>query len=441
MSNPTLQSPKRPSSQRPAQQRRRQKTQQTAVTFRKQTARLEGRRDGTPLIFGWGGHLTRAQKTRIQQRAAYSFFGVVTALVIGVFLFGVLQQLVLIPNSTIVKINDVSVSQDTYRKQLAYDAQDLWNQMQANIATHDRLNDQVQKGDTSVNDQLAAVTANVEAEEGNYGQSTITQNTIGEITEDQLIQQGAARFEKQDPSARAKLEPTAAAITKKWQDFKAAFPGTEKYTDFLAKNNMSDSDVKTAIAVHLRRDLMQAYLAAQLTSPERQVHLRHVEASTKDLANQALADLQKAKLLSTSASWSDIAKKESVDTDTKDNGGDLGWVPPGHGDAGIEIWAYNPSRKVGDYAVVATAGGTFDVVQVLGIDPSRKVDPSLLKSTQDNALSHYLGGERVATYNTISTADSDMVSASRNLPQLPNLNATLPNYNPQNNQSGGLPGA
>lgn len=443
MSNPTLQSPKRPSSQRPTQQRRRQKTRQSAVTFRKQTARLEGRRDGTPLIFGWGGHLTRAQKTQLQQRATYGFFGVVTVLVIGVFLFGLLQQLVLIPNATIVKINDVSVSQDSYRKQLAYDSQDLWNQLQANIATHDQLAEQLSKGDDSVADQLTVVTNQLQVEEGNYAQASITQNTIGELTEDQLIQQGAARIEKQNPSARAKLEPTSAQIDAKVKAFKSAFPGNEKYSDFLAKNSMSESDVRAAAALHVRRDLMQAYLASQLTSPGRQVRVRHIETSSMDLAQKALADLQKEKLLSTSASWSDIAKKESVDPDTKDNGGDLGFVPQGHGDAGIEVWSYDPSRKVGDYAIIATAGGTFDVVQVLGIDPSRPVDADLLQSTQQNALSHWLGGQRVAPFNHLTTADSDMVSSNRNMPVVPNLNAQLPNYNPQPNPGGfgGDPGS
>jgi parvulin-like peptidyl-prolyl isomerase len=440
MSNPTLHSPKRPSSQRPAQQRRRTKSAaRTATVFRKQTARLEGRRDGTPLIFGWGRHLTRAQKTRLQQNAAYIFFGAVTVAVIGVFLFGLLQQTVLIPNATIVKINAVSVAQDTYRKLLAYDAQDLWNQMQAGIKKHDELGERQAKGDNSVANDLAVVTSQVEVQEGNYAQATLTQSTIDQITEDQLIQQGAVRFEQQDKTAQGKLTPKSADIDKQWVAFKNAFPANEKYSDFLSKNGLSDDDVKSAIALHMRRDLMQEYLASQLTSPARQVHLRHIVASTKDAAQTALAELQKNKLLaSTNTNWSDVAKKDSVDIDTKDKGGDMGWIPQGHGDAGVELWAYDPARKVGDWQLIATASGTFDVVQILGIDPSRPTDATTLKNSQDNALAHWLGGQRVAPFNHISTPDADMLQATRNLPQLPDLKAQLPNYNP--NQSPGAPG-
>ena len=90
MSNSTAQTPK----QRPSQARAPQRT-----TVRRQTAHLEGRRDGKPLIFGWGKHLTRAEKTRIQTIAAYSFGGLVLVALIGVFIFAIVQQNVLIPNS------------------------------------------------------------------------------------------------------------------------------------------------------------------------------------------------------------------------------------------------------------------------------------------------------------------------------------------------------
>src|SRR5258708_5590535 len=94
---------------------------------RRPTARLEGRRDGKPLIFGWGTHLTRKQKSQIQTRALYILTGVVVIAILLVFGIGWLQQNVIIPNQTIVTVNSVHLSQDTYRKQLAYDAQVAYN--------------------------------------------------------------------------------------------------------------------------------------------------------------------------------------------------------------------------------------------------------------------------------------------------------------------------
>ncbi|HEY7849475.1 MAG TPA: hypothetical protein VIC27_05380, partial [Ktedonobacterales bacterium] len=56
-------------------------TRTSAVVNRsraKQTARVSGLRDGKPLIFGWGGNLTRAQKTLYQHLALWSFIGVIS---------------------------------------------------------------------------------------------------------------------------------------------------------------------------------------------------------------------------------------------------------------------------------------------------------------------------------------------------------------------------
>src|SRR5262249_35450291 len=149
--------------------------------------RLEGRRDGKPLIFGWGRHLTRRQKTRIQERAAYTFIGLIGVVVLGVFIFGILQQTIFIPNQAIVRVNNVDVPQDAYRKQLAFNAQTAWNRLQDELKQFNALSGQ---SDTASTTKHQALQAEIRADEGNFGQSTITQNTIDQLIEDQLIQQG-----------------------------------------------------------------------------------------------------------------------------------------------------------------------------------------------------------------------------------------------------------
>jgi parvulin-like peptidyl-prolyl isomerase len=444
MTNPTLQSKDRSPQRTSTQQRRRPnpaRTTRTTATFRKQTARVEGRRDGTPLIFGWGRHLTRAQKVHIQHVAGYGFFGLIIAVVLVVFLFGVLNENVLIPNATIVQVNDVHISQTSYRKLLAYNAQDIWNQIQANMKLHDQLAPKVGAGDRDAITKANAVLSQLQAESSNYAQTQVTQNTMDNLVEDQLIQQGAARISKQDPSAAKQLTPTADAIAKQFDAFKAAFPADEKFNDFLSKNNMTASDVRAAIALQMRRDLMQSYLAAHLVSPTLQVHARHIETNSKDDAQKARDQILKDKLTAVSASWSDLAKKSSLDPNSKENGGDMGWIVPGENDGAIEIWALDPSRKVGDLSpVIATSGGTFDIVQILQIDPKRPVDATALKNDQSNALTHWLSGQRMAPFNSISTPDSSAMQSKRNLPVLPNLNAQLPNFTPQlPGQGQGLP--
>jgi parvulin-like peptidyl-prolyl isomerase len=404
-----------------------------AGTYRRQTARIDGRRDGKPLLFGWGGHLTRVQKNRIQSRAAYGFLAAVIILIVGVFIFGLIQQNVLIPNQTIASVNSHNISQDTYRKLFAYNAQDTWNQYSSLVQQQDQLQTKLAAGDPSATTLNNALTAQIQAVEGNYSQSQVGQTTMDQLVEDQLIQQGITRFVRQNPKLASKLEPSNAAISQKLRAFENAFPKGETYSEFLSRDNLSAADVRADITLELRRTLMQSYLATLLVSPTRQVHLRRIETNTAADATKVLNLLKQNKI-----TWADAAKKYSLDANSKGTGGDIGWVPPGTGDAGIELWAYAPGRKVNDITTspLKDSAGTFDIVQVLGINPSLAVNATTLQDAQANALSHWLSGQRANPSNTFGTPDQSMMNAAHNLPTLPNLNASLKN---ENAQGQGLP--
>jgi hypothetical protein len=401
------------------------------TSVRRQPARLyRGIRDGKPLIFGWGKDLTRVQKHRIQQRAAYSFLGAVLAIIIIIFAFGVLQQNVLIPNQTIVSVNGTNISQDTYRKYLAYISQVLWNKVQGELKQQAALQAAVQNGDQNAATQENIITSEISADEANYSTAVLTTQATDDLVENQLILNGTAQFEKTDPSAKAKLTVSDAEVTKAVNTFKAAFPANESVSDFLSKNGMSDSDLRFAATVQLRRTKMQAYLSAQLVSPARQVHYRRIEVNTLALANKLADELKKG-----TGTWETLAKQNDLDANGKDTGGDVGWLAPGTGDAAIEDWLFAPGRQVNQIGVIKDASGTFDVLEALAFDPSRAVDPSLLKAAQSNALSHWLSGLKADPANHVGTPNAAMMQDTRNMPRLPDLNAQLPAQTPP----GGLP--
>jgi hypothetical protein len=69
-------------------------------------------------------------------------------------------------------------------------------------------------------------------------------------------------------------------------------------------------------------------------------------------------------------------------------------------------------------------------VQVLGIDPSRAIDAATLTAAQGNALDHWLLQQRVTPGAKVTSADSTMLNATRNLPKKPSLSAALPAVTP-----------
>lgn len=437
MSNQTLRRP--PSNTAGRKPARPGQSSRKSNRYSRQTARvgLETRRDGKPLFLGWGRHLSRLQKHRVQNRAAYTFFGVMIGAVLAVLIFGVIQQNVLIPNQSIVSVNGTGITQDTYRKELAYKAQTEWNLIQSLITQEQAAAKKAQSGDATATAQDQALISQIQAEESNYAQASLTQSAVDALINDQLIQAGAKRFEAQNHVKASVFEPSTDAINKALASFKQAFPKGETYNKFVSSDSISDNDLRAAIAVDLRSNMMKSYLQTLLVSPAKQIHLRRIEVDTAQHAATVHAALVKD---SSDANWLTQAKQQSLDPTTKTVGGDMGWVFQGESDALLLNWAFGPNIKVGDISpVLKDTSGTFDVIQVLGIDPKRDVDPSQLSSAKNNALDHWLGEQKALPGAKITTADATMMSATRNLPSVPDLNAQLPNYNPQNNgQAGGL---
>ncbi|HEU0028704.1 MAG TPA: peptidylprolyl isomerase [Ktedonobacterales bacterium] len=415
----------------------------SAAKYRsRQTARVEGLRDGKPLIFGWGRHLTRAQKQRYQRIGLFSFASVVILAVVATLVYGILNENIFIPNSAIVTVNGVKISQDTYRKNLAVEAQTLWSTLQSEIADDAALQDKVQAGDKDAITNDAILKSQIQSNEGKYSQAVITQAAINDLVDDQVIQAGAKQLERDRHLPASTFEPSQKEVNDALAAFKKAFPKNETYDHFLSANHMTDSEVRAALAIQVRRTKMQTYLASTLVSPARQVHLRKIETDTAAHAASARAALIKGGL--TDATWTEIAKKDSLDPSSKDNGGDIGFVPPGTGDAGIANWAFAPERKVGDLSpVISDTSGTWDVVQILAIDPSRAVDAPTLKASQDSALTFWISSQKALLGKRAGSPNTTMLTASRNMPKAPDLNGALPTFTPPPGSglpnTGGLP--
>src|SRR5260370_31640286 len=90
---------------RPVQRARNQAQSTKQKKYTKQTAHVEARRDGQPLIFGWGGHLSRSEKTRIQRRATWTIGVGIIALIVVVLTGFWLNINVITPGLAITTVN------------------------------------------------------------------------------------------------------------------------------------------------------------------------------------------------------------------------------------------------------------------------------------------------------------------------------------------------
>jgi parvulin-like peptidyl-prolyl isomerase len=481
MNSQTARPPRRTESQRSARSAKNKR-------YVKQTAHVEARRDGQPLIFGWGGHLSRSEKTRIQQRAIWTTTVIIAVLIVAVVVGYWVNLNIIIPSLPITTVNGHPIPQSDYRKLLALKAQfeaNTINGPHGLIAQRDSIKKQIdaqQKILSDTNKQietlkkqlqstpngstqhtnLAAQLANVQqqnkdaqaksdsltAQYQNLIQNTIpqeqqlfTQSQQGNdsatwLQDDELIREWLAT---QSNAIQAKIEPSQDAINHAISAFIADLPKGSSYSKFLSDNHVSDDDVHAMMALKLRRDNMQTYLSSLVTSPTYQVLVRAMTISTQGDAEKVLQQLKSG------ADFGKLAKDKSVDTNSNSKGGDLGWLARGQyiqneasGLSGlIDNWIFDPARKVNELSPILTENGTYHIVQIMGIDPSRDVDAATLKSLKDNALTDWLLEQRAMPGVTITPVDQDKLLDPTNMP--PALPTAAPG-DQSGGQSGGLPG-
>jgi len=418
---------------------------QKVNTYRRQTAmHVEERRDGSPLIFGWGRHLSRRQKLQIQKRIAIGAAAAVIVIVIGVLVFGVLQQNIFIPNEAIVTVDGHSVPQSLYRKVTFYLAQDDMNQIHTLQNEQTKLQQQLKSKDKKVvqsaNAQLVQVDNQISRIQANLSSAQLGQTAIGDLVDDQLIQEGMTELEHQGIQGdlytatwahlpftgnghrvtAATFAVSNADIQKKLNSFKSSFPVGQSYNQFLQQSHLSDSDVRQVIVIMLRRDKMQAFLSGLIQPVEKAVHVERISLPTIGQAESIHEELAKG------GNFASLAKKYSTDVNTKNKGGDMGTIAAGEsGAAPLDLWAFK--AQVGQLSPVINDNGAYDVAKLLGVNDAYQLNPLTVAQLKTNALSNWLAEQRAILGGRIGQPNETMVLDPNNLPaNLPSTTGTTP---------------
>lgn len=150
--------------------------------------------------------------------------------------------------------------------------------------------------------------------------------------------------------------------------------------DYLKANELTQEQFDALIREQAMIDKMVA--AHGGPTEMEQVHARHILVADEATAKEVLA-----KLKANQASFEELAKTYSIDTGTKDQGGDLGWFPRG--------------AMVQEFEQAAFAlqpGQTSDIVQtvygyhIIRVEERgmRKLEEPMLTQVQQQAFSNWL---------------------------------------------------
>ncbi len=162
----------------------------------------------------------------------------------------------------------------------------------------------------------------------------------------------------------------------------------KQFLDSLAKNEqMSEPDFKKIVETSLLRQKLQTAIGAEVPTSEEQVHARHILVSTYTETLQIEDQLNKG------ADFAKLAEQYSTDTGSKTQGGDLGWFPRGVMVKEFEDAAF--SLGINQISQPITTSFGIHIIQVLGHEANRPLDPTTLQQKQTNAFNDWLQQARL----------------------------------------------
>jgi foldase protein PrsA len=169
---------------------------------------------------------------------------------------------------------------------------------------------------------------------------------------------------------KAGLQVTDADINAELASVQSSFASDAEFQQTLSSYGMTLDDLKKSLKsqvllkkilapqVNITDDQIKQYYDANLQSlkvPE-QVQASHIVVATKAEADAISAELK------TGGDFATIAKNKSLDTNTKDKGGDLGYITRGKIDPTIETSAFALGTGAISDAVKTSTG--YDIIKV-----------------------------------------------------------------------------
>lgn len=403
-------------------------------------------------------HLARLEKERIQQR--YLLIGtiVVVVLIIGIILYGFLDQTVIKAARPVAKVGNETITAGAFQKEVRFQRFRLIDQLRGmtqdsmmlqffssyaqQIATE--LNTPTSIGQQVLDAQIEDILVRKEAEKrgitvteeevneafeeafGFYANGTATPTiTVTPFSTSTLSPTQEALFPPtKEPTAT--LEPTATATPTEAPVTPTPEPSATPTTAFTATpdatatitptptaytKDLFDQNVdkylgsldevaysRNDLRALLRRQLLKQKVFEAVTSEvpaaADQVWARHILVATEEEAKQVLDRLNKGE------TFADLARELSTDTGSSEQGGDLDWFTKGQMVQPFEEAAW--TLKVGEISQPVQSTNGYHIIQVLGHE-ERPLDSTQLDTAKQTAYEAWLESaktaENVTTYN------------------------------------------
>jgi|WetSurMetagenome_2_1015567.scaffolds.fasta_scaffold134735_1 foldase protein PrsA len=160
------------------------------------------------------------------------------------------------------------------------------------------------------------------------------------------------------------------------------------YSEQLRSTDLTSAQYRDRVRVNLMAKKIQEAITATIPDAIEQVHLHAIVLNTTNSAEQAKARLEAGE------SFASVAQAMSLDTSSKDAGGDWGWVPQGiltnFDDTIFSLEVGQASKILGDSSSSTTY---YYIFMVSEKDPARAMDENVKLTLGYNVFLSWLEGQ------------------------------------------------
>ena len=153
----------------------------------------------------------------------------------------------------------------------------------------------------------------------------------------------------------------------------------------LVRSGLSEADYNDMIESDVLKDKLRDRFAAEVPKSAESVHLRQILVSEQARAEELVAEIKGG------GDFAALAAKDSLDVASKDNGGDMGWMPRGVLDASSEELLF--AITVGEITTIPVPTGVL-VIEMLERDENREVAEDRIPALADRAFAGWIEEKR-----------------------------------------------
>lgn len=173
------------------------------------------------------------------------------------------------------------------------------------------------------------------------------------------------------------------------------------YEQELARSDLSESDYRDMVEAAVLTNKLREIFSEDVPESAESVHYRQILVSEQGTADEIRDNIDGG------ADFAELAAESSLDTATKDDGGDVGWVPRGVLDASTEELLFD--WDVGEINTIPVAAGVF-VIEMLEKAEDRAVEESQIQPLTDRAFDSWVQekAQSVTVVNNMDLSDGDV---------------------------------